>query len=155
MSWDASTHRIAEASAAMADSTGLGLQKEVRSNSKRFALFFADGIVGAAQCLIRCARTGDLVLLNDLLASRGIEADYKTPQVRPWYLVLQRRAYVTCVSEKKVVCLVKSTVIGAWWRSAAVQGNTPLYIAALRGHLEIVQALLAHGADVAMRCSTV
>ncbi len=47
----------AEVSAAMADSTGLALQKEVRSTSIRFALFFADGVVGAVQCLIRCART--------------------------------------------------------------------------------------------------
>ncbi len=37
----------------------------------------------------------------------------------------------------------------------AVQGCTPLYVAAHFGHLQIVQALLAHGADVALRCSKV
>jgi len=89
-----------------------------RYDQNRFALhlLFADGIVGAMQCLIRCARTGDLVLLNKLLASGGTEVDYKTPEVRLWYLVLQTRACVTCVSEKKVVCLVKLTVLGAWWK---------------------------------------
>ncbi|KAL0052054.1 hypothetical protein WJX82_007194 [Trebouxia sp. C0006] len=43
----------------MADPTGLALQRG---------------------CLSRCARTGDLVLLNKLLASGGIEVDYKTPE---------------------------------------------------------------------------
>ncbi|DBB17864.1 TPA: hypothetical protein ACH3X3_002881 [Trebouxia sp. C0006] len=81
----------AEVSAAMADPTGLALQRG---------------------CLSRCARTGDLVLLNKLLASGGIEVDYKTPE-----------------------------------------GDTALYSAALCGHLEIVQALLAHRADATMRCS--
>ena len=37
----------------------------------------------------------------------------------------------------------------------AVQGCTPLYVAAQFGHLQIVQALLAHGADVALRSSNV
>lgn len=66
----------------MADSTGFCLQKQVQSKSIRFAFVFADGFVGAVQCLILCAYTGDLVLLNNLLASRGTEADYKTPRVR-------------------------------------------------------------------------
>ncbi|KAL0034836.1 hypothetical protein WJX77_009205 [Trebouxia sp. C0004] len=33
------------------------------------------------------------------------------------------------------------------------KGKIPLFLAALCGHVEIVQALLAHGADVAVRCS--
>ncbi len=106
------------------------------------------------QFLIRCALTGDLVLLNNLLASRGIEADHKI-EVRLWHLALQG-AYFTRVPGEKVVCLVPQCLEPCGSVSCcAVQGKTPLYAAALSGHLEIVQSLLAHGADVAMRCSNV
>ena len=72
---------------------------------------------------------------------------------------------VSCIAEKSLcyMCVRKEGGLPGEIDSAwsivevclAVQGETLLYVAALYGHLEIVQALLAHGTDVAMRCRDV
>ncbi len=132
-------------------------RKRYDQNEIALDYFSRTGLWVLCSALIRCARTGDLVLLNDVLALGDIEADYKTPEVRPWYLVLQSKSlcYICLRKEGGLPGEIDSGWSMVEVRLAAVQGDTPLYFAARHGHLEIVQALLAHGADVAMRCSKV
>ncbi len=119
-------------------------------------LWFAiNGLISAMQYLHFSACNGDLVLLNNLLASRGVEVDYRGHVVWFLYFVVQGSSLMICAGTA-VVCTFCPAVEHCGCVSGfAVQGCTPLSLAARFGHLQIVQALLAHGADVALRCSKV